>query len=378
MCATKLAYTTMVPHSKKTDEIQANHIKTNSAIASPTIEPFRASSPLPQPSPHGLSLISQKISTSDLSSSAQNILLSSWRPGTLKQYKSYLDRWQTFCAQNSVEVFNPTLEQCIEFLTTLFNSGLGYSAINTARSALSSVITLSNGLPIGEHPTIRRFLKGVFEIRPALPKYTAIWDVGKLLDYLKTFQSASQLSLKDLTHKTATLLFLLTGQRCQTIHSIELSGIQSLPDLFRITILQPVKTSKPGKHIQPLELKAFATEPNLCIVLHLSEYIKRTNSLRGSHTKLFLSHQKPHNPVSRDTISRWVKSTMKLAGIDTNVFTAHSCRSASTSAAKASGLSLSEIFKSAGWSNATTFARFYDKLLISENFGQSVLSNIEQ
>eukprot|EP00795_Rhopilema_esculentum_P014897 gene14897-6037_t len=38
---------------------------------------------------------------------------------------------------------------------------------------------------------------------------------------------------------------------------------------------------------------------------------------------------------------------MKLAGIDTNVFTAPSCRSASTSAAKASGLSLREISKSA-------------------------------
>ena len=226
-------------------------------------------------------------------------------------------------------------------------------------------------------PPNQNRVKGVFELRPALPKYNSIWDVGQLLQYQKQFTPTAQLSLKDLTCNTATLLFLLTGQRCQTIHSIDLSGIQSLPDMFRITILQPINTSRPGKHIQPLELKAFPTEPNLCIVSYLTEYIKRTSILRGSHTKLFLSYQKPHGPVSRDTVSRWVKSTMKSAGIDTHVITAHSCRSASTSAAKASGLSLSEIFKSAGWSNATTFARFYDKLFVSENFGQSVLSNIE-
>ena len=126
-----------------------------------------------------MSLISRKITTSELSCSAKHILLSSWRPGAQKQYNSYLDRWKTYCSQNSIQVFNPTIEQCIEFLTSLFDSGLGFTAINTARSALSSIITLSNGLSIGENPTICRFLKGVFELRPALPKYNAIWDVGK-------------------------------------------------------------------------------------------------------------------------------------------------------------------------------------------------------
>ena len=33
--------------------------------------------------------------------------------------------------------------------------------------------SLSNGLPISEHLTIRRFLKGVYEIGLALPKYSA-------------------------------------------------------------------------------------------------------------------------------------------------------------------------------------------------------------
>ena len=39
---------------------------------------------------------------------------------------------------------------------------------------------------------------------------------------------------------------LLTGQRCQTIHSLDLSGIQSLSDLFRITILHPIETANLG------------------------------------------------------------------------------------------------------------------------------------
>lgn len=52
---------------------------------------------------------------------------------------------------------------------------------------------------------------------------------------------------------------------------------------------------------------------------------------------------------------------MKAAGIDTNVFTAHTTRSASTSAAKRAGVPMQVILQSAGWSNVTIFKTFYDK-----------------
>ena len=109
---------------------------------------------------------------------------------------------------------------------------------------------------------------------------------------------------------------------------------------------------------------------------HLQEYIDRTKVLRGSHTQLFLTYLKPYNPASKDTISRWVELTMKLAGIDTNTFQAHSCRSASTTAAKTSGLTLEEILRSAGWSNETTIAKYYKKNIISKNFGQSSFGKV--
>jgi len=51
-------------------------------------------------------------------------------------------------------------------------------------------------------------------------------------------------------------------------------------------------------------------------------------------------------------------------GIET--FTGHSTRSASTSAAAATGLSLSEINRAAGWSNARTFQKHYN-VVVKEN-----------
>ena len=53
---------------------------------------------------------------------------------------------------NNVSVFELDIGKVIKFLTELFRTGIGYSAINTARSALSSIILLPGGWPVGEHP----------------------------------------------------------------------------------------------------------------------------------------------------------------------------------------------------------------------------------
>ena len=85
-------------------------------------------------------------------SSAQHITMSSWRSGTIKQYKSYFERWEQFCIVNNFSVFEPDIGKVIELLTELFHTGIGYSAINTAQSALSSIILLPGGRPVAEHP----------------------------------------------------------------------------------------------------------------------------------------------------------------------------------------------------------------------------------
>ena len=74
-------------------------------------------------------------------------------------------------------------------------------------------------------------------------------------------------------------------------------------------------------------------------------------------------------------ITRWIKSVLKVSGVDVDKFLAHSCRSASTSRNQLAGLSLSDIMRSAGWSNASTFAKQHNKPIINENFGDCLLSD---
>ena len=350
-----LANTGLVSDGEKDGGLQAHCPATQSVVAAPA-EPSRPNPPSTQtPLSPGLPLIREKLNHHNISTTATDIILASWRAGTNKQYQVYLKRWEQFCQSKGVDTFEVTVENGIDSLATLFSSGLGYSAINTARSALSSVLLLPNNTTFGSHPLVTRFLKGVFELKPSLPRYSVIWDVGVVLQYLKSLGLATELELKTLTKKMTMLLYLLTGQHCQTLTKLDINLMQTLQDKIVFTVGEKLKTTRPGRHLQPIELTSYDQDKTLCIVSHLQTYIANTHHLRGQNSKLLISYAKPHKPVSISTISKWAKTVLKEAGIDTTCFSGNSARSASTSYSVQSGLPLQDILKAGGWSNAGTF-----------------------
>ncbi|EZA51192.1 hypothetical protein X777_10262, partial [Ooceraea biroi] len=105
----------------------------------------------------------------------------------------------------------------------------------------------------------------------------------------------------------------------------------------------------------------------LCIATTVIQYLRVTAKLRENQNSLFIAINKPHKAVTVQTISRWIKTVLQKCGIDINVFSSHSTRYASSSAAFASGLDLDTIRKAAGWTEGSTvFAKFYNRP-ISEN-----------
>ena len=71
----------------------------------------------------------------------------------------------------------------------------------------------------------------------------------------------------------------------------------------------------------------------MCPVETLRHYQMITSPLRKESDQLFVATVKPHKPVASCAIARWLKEVLKLSGIDVSIFTAHSTRSASISAA---------------------------------------------
>ena len=86
--------------------------------------------------------------------------------------------------------------------------------------------------------------------------------------------------------------------------------------------------------------------------------------------------RKPHRAVIKDTVARWVKSTLANADIDVTNFATHSTQAASTSySINKAGLSLAQALKTAGWAGGSTFAKFYNKLPQNGNCGSVILKS---
>jgi hypothetical protein len=277
--------------------------------------------------------------------------------------------------ERDCDIISPNLPRALDFLSSLFDSGLSYSSLNSARCALSTILQLSDSAVIfGQLLIVKRFMKGIFELPPTLHRYQTTWDVSKDLDFFRKQPMPSALTLKDLTVKVTFLLSLLSGQRCQTIHLLTVDNMIHVADKCTFHVREKVKQTRVGAHVKPLEFLKYSLEPQLCAVTHLLEYVKRTACTRNDRKQLLLSHVKPYGPVSKDTISRWIKSVLSSAGLDVTKFKSHSVRAASTSFLALNNCNIKDIMLSAGWSNEQTFQRFYNKP--SEdgfNFGNSVL-----
>ena len=79
-----------------------------------------------------------------------------------------------------MDPFSASVETGVNFPAKLYQTGVGYSAINSARCVLSTCILIGGCKSFGSHPLVCRFVRGVFEYRPALPKYSETWYINQV------------------------------------------------------------------------------------------------------------------------------------------------------------------------------------------------------
>ena len=239
--------------------------------------------------------------------------MSSWKPGTLKQYNVYLHKWSHFCAERLVNSLSPTVSDILRFLHTLYQQDLSYSTLNTARSALSTLLMQHSSYShpcLATHPFIIRYMRGVFNSRKPTPKYSETWNVNLVLDHLRALHPFADISLKALSHKLVKLLALTSRQRCQTLAALNISNMRKTEQYYLFGLEEHAKQNRPDNVLSSFCVRKY-DHANLCPYLTLQHYLGRTSILRGTTTtKLFISYVKPYQAVGTYTIGRWIKQLL--------------------------------------------------------------------
>ena len=195
--------------------------------------------------------------------------------------------------------------------------------------------------------------------------------------YLDRLGNTRILTLKLLSIKLAILLALSCPERVSSLSKLDLRFCRVSPEGISFTLTTPRKRGSP----EQLSQAFFASFPDnkiLCPVDTLRHYLKVTRNLRpvfpsSKPDPLFVSYVKPHKPITSPTLSRWLRTVLKNAGIDTEIFKAHSVRGASTTAAVNSNVPLDDVMKMADWSRVSTFQKFYCRPVFKSNYADAVL-----
>lgn len=113
----------------------------------------------------------------------------------------------------------------------------------------------------------------------------------------------------------------------------------------------------------------------LNVALYVADYIKATAPFREAiamenSKQLFLSWA-TKKPVTKQTLVRWLRTALELAGIDTAQFVA------GLSAAHKEGASIEQIVKHGEWKGASTFQKFYAASSNDTTVGQIILNHVD-
>ena len=122
---------------------------------------------------------------------------------------------------------------------------------------------------------IKKFIKGIFSLRPPQLRYAEVWDISIVFLFIDEWGHNEHLSLKQLTIKTVTILLLLSGERINTLPSIDIKNM--IIDKHKSVFIpsKSLKHSRPCYVNKPVKIYVDKENPNICPVQTIKHYLDK-------------------------------------------------------------------------------------------------------
>ena len=375
-----LATATVVLRTSSSISVSSDSSATNSKTTDSIQRKICTSKP-PNSRPSRLGVIKQSIRDKKFSQNVADFVSRSRRASTQKVYDAKWTIFSNWCHTKKVNPISAPITVIADFLIFLFSEKkCQISTIKGYRSMISNTLKFKTGNRIGSNPVLSELIRSFELQRPVQRSLTPKWDLSWVLVCLQKppFEPLDKASKFHATIKTAFLLALATAKRCSEIHALAMDSQHlrfnqsdgSVSLILKSGFL--AKNQLPSVKPDPIVVPSLArickwehTDRLLCPVRALKFYLKMTSSYRQNRTRLFLPI-KGNKDISKDTISRWISYTVKLAyrkltkrDISFLKIKAHEVRALSSSWAFFDKVPLNDILQAAVWNSSLTFAKFY-------------------
>ncbi|XP_058014842.1 uncharacterized protein LOC131185882 [Ahaetulla prasina] len=327
-------------------------------------------------------------------------MLASRRDSTKRIYEATWRAFERWCAPQGIVTSSASVLDILAFLQRGLDSGLATNTLKRQVAAISTVLRCGSLVSLSKEPLIQQFFRGANNVNPPVVHRFPSWRLNAVLNALTKapFEPLRDSSLRILSLKVAFLIAITSARRIS-----ELSALSIRQDLCtflndRVVLrLDPTflpKVNSQFHRSQEVVLPNFCPSPrhNLERLWHtldvrraLKIYIERTSSFRKTEA-LFVSFQPLSlgQKVTKSVLARWIRAAIATAYESQSLpiprrITAHSTRSAASSAAWGAQASIEEICRAATWSNPSSFIRHYrvDSYASADAaFGRRVLQTV--
>ena len=106
----------------------------------------------------------------NVSDTTNSILVASLRESARKKHNPYQQKWHMYCQENKINPVTHNITNILDLVSNLYELGLSYTAINSAKSTLSHIILIPSYTKLSDHPLMSQCWKGLFNLRPPRPK----------------------------------------------------------------------------------------------------------------------------------------------------------------------------------------------------------------
>ena len=131
---------------------------------------------------------------------------------------------------------------------------------------MSLILDIITQTCLGQLPVVKRFIKGVLERHPRLPKYKHIWNVKIVLNIFRHQCLPAALRRKTLSVKVAFLMYCLSVYSCHIIKVLSSNSMWVLEDEYILFVNHRVKQTRVGFHIKPIPVLKYSCDIKIFIV----------------------------------------------------------------------------------------------------------------
>ncbi|KAL0172893.1 hypothetical protein M9458_033204, partial [Cirrhinus mrigala] len=254
-------------------------------------------------------------------------------PSMMQAYALRLGLYNDWCSSRREDPQRCSIGVVLSFLQEKLERRLSPSTLKVYVAAITAYHDAVDGLPLGRHHLIIRFLIGAKRLNPRRPHLIPSWDLSTVLTGLwrDPFGPLESVELKYLSLKTSLLIALTSIKRVGNLHAflVNKSCLEFGPADSHV-IMRPWPGYVPKVPTTPfrdqvVNLQALPPEeadmafgllcPLLCLgCCVLCIYVDRTRSFRRSE-QLFVCFggQQKRNAVSKQRLAHWVVDAITLA-----------------------------------------------------------------